>query len=391
VRRRSLLAASATGALVAAWLLLPHLGIAHVTTTNTVVFEREIVRILEARCVACHSGSGAAPRLVTYEDVWLERDRVLASVLEGRMPPWAPVRGYGDFANDNGVTPREKQFLVSWVEGLGPRNAGELFLNVGGAAGEAGDPVQVRLDPRAWELGEPDALHVLPPPVVGPGAEARVERVTVDLGLRAERWVTGLELEPGEPGVVRAASFFVEESGQWLGSWTPWHSVSELPETVAYRLTPGTRLVVEVHRGHGTTSERAAAAGRLGLFFAPDDATDLVVPSEIVLEARGEGTGPGSRLRLYAEAPIRQETRVFSLLPQLDGAARSIEVSVRRPDGGTEILLFARDVPEDWPTPYMMREPVVVPPGSVLRATAYLETPSDGRRAVGFRVRVSRF
>ena len=40
------------------------------------------------------------------------------------MPPWAAVPGYGQFVNDNSLTLRETQFIVSWVEGLGPRNAG---------------------------------------------------------------------------------------------------------------------------------------------------------------------------------------------------------------------------------------------------------------------------
>lgn len=379
-----------------AWLLPPRPGIAHVTTTNTVVFEREIVRILEARCVACHAESGSGPRLVTYEDVWLEREGVLASVLEGRMPPWGAVRGYGGFANDNGLTPREKQFVVSWVEGLGPRNAGELFLNVGGAAGRAGDPVRARLDAGPWELGEPDAVYTLPAPGPGPEAGARVERVVLDPGLATERWVSGLELEPGDPRALRAASFFVEESGQWLGSWTPWHGVTELPEGVAYRLAPGARILAEVGYGDverdAATPPGATRLGSLGLHFADGAPADLVEPSEIVLVARGEGEaeGGGPAVRLHAEAPLDSPTRVLALLPQLDGGARSLEVSVRRPDGGTDILLFARDVPVEWPTPYLLREPALVPAGSVLRATAYLEPPDGALREVGFTVRVSR-
>jgi hypothetical protein len=387
---RRLLAVAVVGTAFAGWMLWPHQGIAHVTTTNTVVFEREIVRILEAHCAACHSGVGAAPRLVTYEDVWLERNRVLASVLEGSMPPWAAVRGYGDFANDNGLTPREKQFVVSWVEGLGPRNAGELFLNVGGAA-VAGEPVRARVDPEGWQLGEPGGVYPLPPRALEPEAEGLIESLVIDLGLGSDRWVTGLELEPGDPGAVRAADVFVEGSGQWLGSWTPWYGFTALPDGVAYRLAPGARLRVEVVYGRGTTLQRPSDAGRLGLHFAEEGRTDLVAPSELVLEARREPTGRDPRVRLHAEAPINVETRVLSLLPQLDAGARSLEVSGRLPDGGTEILLFARELPGEWPTPYVLREPVALPPGSVLRATAYFDNPTEATSEVGFRVRVSRF
>ena len=45
------------------------------------------------------------------------------------MPPWPAFPGYGQFINDNSLTLRETQFIVSWVEGSGPRNAGTVFTN----------------------------------------------------------------------------------------------------------------------------------------------------------------------------------------------------------------------------------------------------------------------
>ena len=49
----------------------------------------------------------------------------------------------------------------------------------------------------------------------------------------------------------------------------------------------------------------------------------------------------------------------------------SIEVSARKPDGGTDILLFAKDLPTDWPTPYIFTEPVLLRRGTTLSVTAY--------------------
>ena len=102
---------------VGSWVFWPPHGLTHVTTTNTVLFEREIVRILDAHCVACHVGGGLASPLVTFEETWLSRDPIRAAILARHMPPWAAVPGYGEFANDNGLTLRETQFVISWVGG----------------------------------------------------------------------------------------------------------------------------------------------------------------------------------------------------------------------------------------------------------------------------------
>jgi len=61
-------------------------------------------------------------------------------------------------------------------------------------------------------------------------------------------------------------------------------------------------------------------------------------------------------------------------------------VSVRRPDGGTDVLLFARDMPIEWPTPYIFREPVTVEPGARIRVTAYYDNPLPSPQPGGFRV-----
>ena len=109
---RMLLRALAAGAGLV-WVLWPGSGLTHVTTTNTVVFEREVAAILRRHCADCHAPGRPGAPLMSYEEVWLAREDVLASVLSRRMPPWAGVAGYGEFANGNALTPREKQFLVS--------------------------------------------------------------------------------------------------------------------------------------------------------------------------------------------------------------------------------------------------------------------------------------
>ena len=296
----------------------------HGSSTTTVLFDREIVRILNERCVMCHADNSLSFPLVTYEQTWLQGRSMRSSVLRRHMPPWPAVAGYGDFVNDNHLTMRETQFLVSWVEGLGPRNAGKVFLNV--VDPKAGAPAEVRATTHSdhWRLGEPDLARQLPPLTIAANERDVVKRTVIDLGLSSTRQVRALEFMPGDRRVVRAATFSVERTGQWLGSWTPWHGFVTLPDNVAYRLPAGTRIVADIHyRG---ASERVVDRGTLGLFFAKspvrESATDLVI------DARSNR--PGSDSALNGRTRITADTTVWAIQPEIVAGLSSLEVSARR-------------------------------------------------------------
>jgi hypothetical protein len=60
---------------VVAWCLAwPQELQSHGTLNTTVLFDREIVRILNTHCVACHDDRALAFPLTTYEQTWLRRD-----------------------------------------------------------------------------------------------------------------------------------------------------------------------------------------------------------------------------------------------------------------------------------------------------------------------------
>ncbi len=249
---------------VATLCLMPRAGQSHGSLTTTVLFDREIVGLLERRCTSCHNEGGVSFPLSTYEQTWVKRLSMRTEVLRRHMPPWAAVPGYGEFDNDNGLTLREQQFLVSWVEGLGPRNAGNTFLNV--SAGVTA-PASVRASARVldWRLGAPDITRTLESTVPA-GPDSMVRRVTIDLGLTEPRRIGAIEFLPADRRRLRAAVFRVQSTGQWLGSWTPWYGFAKLPQGVAFQLPAGARLSAELHYGAG--AEPVTDIGTVGLFLA---------------------------------------------------------------------------------------------------------------------------
>ena len=79
---------------------------------------------------------------------------------------------------------------------------------------------------------------------------------------------------------------------------------------------------------------------------------------------------------------------MWALRPDLVPGIASIEVSARTPDGGTEILLLARNPGMEWPTPYIMKAPRLLRRGT--EVSFVVQKP--GASAVGrMRLTMSRY
>ena len=362
---------------MACWIGWPRLARSHGSITTTVLFDREIVRILDSHCVMCHSDESLAFPLSTYEQTWVRGRDIRTQILRRHMPPWSAVAGYGMFVNDNNLTVRETQFMVSWVEGLGPRNAGTVFLNVA-RPDAASTEVRAEAHVGHWQLGEPDLSRPLTPTRVEPRQSDFVQRVVVDPGLMSEQQMRALEYQPGDRRVVRAATFFIEGTGQWLGSWTPWYGFVKLPDGVSARLPARSRIVAEVH--YRSTDRPVVDRGTLGLFFTPKPSA---VSSDVVLEAKAVSSD-----KLRATTRLSRDTRVWALRPDLVPGIASIEVSARTPDGGTEILLLARNPRIEWPTPYIMKAPRLLRRGTEVSFVVQKPDASAGGR---MRLTMSRY
>jgi hypothetical protein len=338
-------------------------SLAHETLTTTVLFDREIVRILNNHCVMCHNERGPSFPLETYEQTWLQGRKIRAAVIARHMPPWAAVPGYGQFANENSLTLRETQFLTSWVEGLGPRNAGTVFTNVVDSTGKPRVSVKAQPHSDHWRLGPPDLVLPVDAGTIEPREGKQVKRIVVDLGLKSERRIRALEYMPGDGRVIRAVSFTVQETGDWIGSWTPWFGWMEVPNGAAIRLAAGSHVVAEIH--YQAAKEAVVERGSLGFFFADKTATATV--SNVVIETKADA----ALQRFRGENRLTADARVIALRPEVGSGVKSVEVSAKKPDGSTEVLLFAKDFSQDWPTPYILKDPALLRRGTLVSVTAY--------------------
>jgi hypothetical protein len=377
---------AATGAVLIS-MFGPRFALSHETLTTTVLFDREIVRILNSHCVMCHVENGPSFPLATYDQTWLQARKIRADVIARHMPPWSAFPGYGQFANDNSLTLRETQFIVSWVEGSGPRNSGRVFTNIADPNAPRPQQVRAQADFEHWQLGEPDRKHLLPANSIEPQEGDTIKRNIIDLGPASGRTLRAWEYKPGDRRVVRAAFFKLQETGQWLGSWTPWYGFMSLPKGAAWRLPAGAHIAADIY--YRSAKERVVEQGTLGLFFDDHPSADVV--SDIVLEAKGEVPAGQTQHKFRAVTRFTLNTDAVALWPDLLPGVQSLEVSARKPDGTTQVLLFAKDIRSDWPTPYIFKTPVELTTSTELSVIAYYTNNGTTPQPGGVRLTVTAY
>jgi hypothetical protein len=95
---------------------------AHDPITTQITWNRDISRIMYARCASCHHEGGAASdvNLMTYKDARPWAKAIKEEVLERRMPPFAAIKGFGEIRDDAALTQEELHIIADWVEGGAP-------------------------------------------------------------------------------------------------------------------------------------------------------------------------------------------------------------------------------------------------------------------------------
>ena len=345
----------AVSALVALGALAgPREVASHNPITTTVRYNREIARIFAAKCVQCHAGGGMAMPLTSYPQARPWAEAIKEEILARRMPPWPAERGYGDFANDVGLTLRERDFLISWIDGGAPEGDGTPPAHVDHSG--------------HWMLGQPDAVvSATSGAEVTPGARPGFQRVTIETRFPRDRWIRAIDYQPGDKRVTRAAFLSVAGTGPYLGGWTPWQSSTTMPEGAAIKVPAGARIAVDVL--YQSAEQPVTDLPTVAFYF--EDRPRAPVTS-LVMQA------PTAANRARAEFTARQPLRLVGLRPELSAGARSLEIKVTQPDGATQVLLWVKQFRADWQTPYSFRTPIALRPGATLRAYATFDPEHPG-------------
>jgi hypothetical protein len=347
----------------------------HTPITTTIVFQKEIARIFQKKCFQCHSPGNLAMSLTTYKDARPWAVAIKEEILERRMPPWSAVSGYGHFTNDMSLTSREVSLILAWADGGAP--PGVLLADQ--------DKPPVFVPPlRGWDQGVPDAIvKVAGDQKVEASAKDYVAPFEVTTTLTEAKWVRGLAFNFADRRVVRYAAVYESGTRRWLGTWTPGQAVTSWPATAATRLPARAKLTIEV--GYRGTDETVSGATDLGLYLTDQRPANVASTIDVTANAATVPANTAGQ-RIRTETTMTAAATASAVWPTLGAGARSLEITVIRPDGSVEPLLWLKNYRADWPSAYIFRDPVALSSGTRVVLTAYYDNagsePLQARPAV---------
>src|SRR5438093_333712 len=233
-------------------------------TVEARVSFNDIAPIVWRRCTTCHRPGAIGPfSLATYEDVKRRATQIKIVTARRIMPPWKPEPAKGDFESERRLTDSELEQIQRWIAD-------------GAIEGDSKDlpPMPAQPAAEAWQLGTPDLVVRMPEAyTVAAGGTDVFRTFVLPIALPRARFVRALEFRPGTARVVHHANIGVDRTrssrqldlkdpepgyvggmvpdarypeGQLLG-WTPGQAAHPVPPGTAWRLEPGSDLVVQLH------------------------------------------------------------------------------------------------------------------------------------------------
>ena len=347
---------------------------------DLVTWSSDIAPIIVGECLDCHGENPSAPfQLLSYEDAAERADQIARMTSLRRMPPWLPGDDHGTFEGERILTDRQIDLFTKWWENGAPAGTGTLSQETLAPDDEAG-----------WEPGVPDLTLTLP--VYNLPAEGRdvYRNLVVDIPVEATRWVEHVELRPGSRTAVHHARVMVDETpssrqldlqdpepgfdgmdllsgagnpdGHFFG-WTPGKTRLPPLDGMAWRLEPGTDLVVQLHmQTSGTPQEVTAEVDFYFTDRAPTRHPAVVVVSSLQIDI--PAGMPNHAVSNSFTLPV--DVDVLSVYPHAHYLGKDLRATAVLPSGEEVSLIHIPDWDFNWQDDYRFLEPVYLPAGTTI-------------------------
>lgn len=242
-------------------------------------WHEDIAPLVAAHCQSCHLSGGIAPfAMSSYDETRPWAPVMAAAVMDATMPPWHAVETdecqppFG-FKHDARLSAAEQALFQGWADAGAPEGDPKLAaplpeppsLDLAGATRTVLSSAELDLPAAGFVR---DYFHCL----------------SIDPGNSETVYLDGLQVIPGNRGVVHHVLIYVDPNGasaswaggvkkncgggagisgpvQLIGGWVPGALPIEPPADVGSELPPGTRLILNVHYHAAATPEVDTGTG----------------------------------------------------------------------------------------------------------------------------------
>jgi hypothetical protein len=387
-------------------------------------FTRDVAPIFYKNCTNCHRPGEIAPMsLLTFKDARPWAKSIATRVSSGLMPPWHADPAYGHFLNDRRLSDADRDVIARWANGGAPEgNAADL-------------PPQPTYE-GGWSIGQPDEIYAMQEdyPITATGTIA-YQYFEIPTNLTEDRWIQAFEVKAGNPAVLhhvivyarppapaapppqpppgggqaaRPTPLFAFAEGMEIpagqtggrplppeqrkplgpndrpaprlgpsvGGFAPGQFVRVYQEGTAMKLPAGSTLIFQVHYtaiGKVTTDRT-----RLGVRFAK-----TVPRTELRWASLANGSlhipAGDPNHRVDADMTIGRDITLWSMLPHTHVRGKGWTYEATYPDGRKETILSVPKYDFNWQTDYVFREPLKLPKGTRLHATAWYDNSAANK------------
>ena len=362
-------------------------------SAGKVTFNRDIAPIVFQNCAPCHRPGEAGPfPLLTYDDVKKHGRQIVIVTQRRYMPPWPPDPQPLEFYGKRRLTAEQIALLKKWVDqGMLQGNPADL-------------PPQPHFVP-GWQLGQPDLIVKATKPYLLPATGTDMYwNFILPVPIKETRWVKAVEILPGDKRLVHHANAVIDrlgllrieetESGAGFGGpdimisqrmvdqnnthfllWKPGTVPYVEPDGMAFRLDPGTDLVLNTHLQPSGKPELIQPS--IGIYFSDKPATKHPILFMMQCD-RLLSIPPGdANYVVTSRFTVPFDLDLLAVYPHAHHLGKDMKATATLPDGTSETLIRIRHWDLNWQAVYRYAKPVPLPKGTTISLRYVYDNTDD--------------
>jgi hypothetical protein len=397
------------------------------TTSSGPTYSRDVAPILYKNCTNCHRPGEIGPMsLLTYKDARPWAKSIAARVSAGTMPPWHADPAIGEFLNDRRLSGAEKETILQWAAAEAPE----------------GNPADLPAPPQyaeGWTIGQPDVVLPMQEdyPIPADGTIA-YQYFEVPTNFTEDKWVQAFEVRPSNRAVVHHVIVYTRPPaptaapvaaspqpggqparrpvpvftfaggmdipagqtggpalppdqrkplgpndrpaprtlGPSIGAYVPGTASRVYRPDTATRLAAGSTLIFQMH--YTTMGKATTDRTSIGLIFAKTPPKTELRGTALINGNLHIPAGAADQ-RVDAEMTFNRDVTLWGMLPHTHVRGKRWSYEVTYPDGRKATILSVPKYDFEWQTDYIFKQPMKLPKGTILHATAWYDNSPNNK------------
>ena len=361
-------------------------------------FYKDVLPVLQKNCQNCHRPGEAGPMsFMSYESTKPWAKAMKTAVLKKQMPPWFADPHYGKWANDRTMSDADIKTIVTWADG-------------GAKAGNKADAPKPAEFAEGWQIGKPDMVFEVPTAFNVPASGTiDYQYVRLPTNFTEDKYVQMAEAVPSDREHTHHIIAFIRDprspwmkdspigvpfvperpkaegngnrqqgegggggigGGDMLAGYAPGTVPDEFKPGQVKLIPKGADIIFQLH--YTANGKTGSDKSRVGIVFAKETPKERVF--SLAVTTANFAIPPGDpNYRVDAKLTLQDDSTLEMLLPHMHLRGKDFEMRAVFPDGRKEILLKVPNYSFAWQLSYYLAEPMKLPAGTVLEATAHYD------------------